>query len=91
MIDHGIRVLLVYEAGFRDPQCQKLFVNLSLPCRYRNSCPFESGFGPLDMYVRYRLHRNYESLTVNRKKIDISHKIQSGCKQPFPIFLRQLI
>ena len=49
LIDHGIRVLLVYEAGFRDPQCRMFFVNLSLPCRYRNPCPFEGGYGPLDM------------------------------------------
>ena len=28
-----IRVFLVYEAGFRDPQCQKLFVKIVLPFR----------------------------------------------------------
>ena len=49
LIDHGIRVLLVNEAGFRDPQCQKLFVKILLPCRYRNPCSFESGYGLLDM------------------------------------------
>ena len=42
-------LVLVYEAGFRDPQCRNLFVNLSLPCRYRHPCPVESGYGPLDM------------------------------------------
>ena len=41
LINHGIRVILVYEAGFSDPQCRKVFWKLSLPCWYRNPCPFE--------------------------------------------------
>ena len=67
LIDHEIQVILVFEAEFHDPQCQKLFVNLSLPCQYRNSCPIDSGYSPSDMSDRYWFNMNSGCLTVNRK------------------------
>ena len=80
-------MILVYEAGFRDPQCRKPFVNQSLACRYGNPCPFEGGCGSLDMKERQRLNKNYESLTVNRKKILRCHiRFNLVVNNPYYIF-----